>query len=281
MKADLHVHTIASDGILTPFEIVKWAYKKNIKAIGITDHDTIEGISTAIESAKQYNIIIVPGIEISCIFGNEEIHILGYFIDYESKEIIEKTKVLRESRLFRGEKIVKKLNALGLKLSIADIHEIAGKGVIGRPHIARAMIKKNYVSSIEEAFEKYIGRSKPAFVERYRLSIEEGVNLIHSAGGAAIIAHPGLIENQKAIEEAIRLNIDGIEAIHSKHSIEEVVKYSDIAHKDKLIITGGSDFHDKFIDSIPVLGDYYVDFNQVKLLYDRAQYYKGGENKIE
>lgn len=280
MKADLHVHTVASDGTLTSYEIVQWAHKKNIKAIGITDHDTTEGIFNAIESAKEYDIIIVPGIEISCIYENEEIHILGYYIDYECKNILEITKILKESRLSRGEKIVKKLNELGLNLSIDDIHEIAGKGVIGRPHIARAMIEKNYVSTIEEAFEIYIGRSKPAYVERFRLSIEEGISLIHNAGGAAVIAHPGLINNEKATEEAIKLKVDGIEAIHSKHSVEETIKYSKLADKYNLIITGGSDFHDKYIDNIPVLGDYYVDINQVNLLNIKSKYYKKRRNSV-
>ncbi len=273
-KVDLHVHTTSSDGSLSPLEAVEWASRKKIYGIAITDHDTVEGIKAAIENAKLYDIIVIAGIEISCTFEDKEIHILGYFIDYENKELLEKTKILKESRKSRGEKIIEKLNDLGFDLSFKDVYKISRDGVIGRPHIAKAMIEKKYVETIQEAFEKYLGRHKPAYVERYKLFIEEGIKLIHSAGGVAVIAHPGLIKNEKIIYEAIRLKADGIEAIHSKHSEQDVIKYKEIANKYNLIVTGGSDFHGDFTNNMPVLGDYFVDYKQVVLLSKKAEFYK-------
>ncbi|WP_352417825.1 PHP domain-containing protein [Proteiniborus sp.] len=276
-KADLHIHTTFSDGSLTPNEIVKWASKKKVHAIAITDHDTVEGIKATIESAILYDIITIAGIEISCTMEEEEVHILGYFIDYEDNNLLNMTKLLKESRESRGEKIIEKLNYLGFEISLEDVYDISGTGVIGRPHIAKAMIKKEYVNTIEEAFGKYLNRNKPAYVERYKLSIEDGINLIHRAGGVAVIAHPGLVKSKKVIYEAIRLNVDGIEAIHSKHSEQDVIKYSEIGNKYNLIITGGSDFHGNYNNNVPVLGDYYIDYEQVILLKKKANSIRKGE----
>lgn len=276
-KADLHIHTTFSDGSLTPNEIVKWASKKKVHAIAITDHDTVEGIKATIESAILYDIITIAGIEISCTMEEEEVHILGYFIDYEDNNLLNMTKLLKESRESRGEKIIEKLNYLGFEISLEDVYDISGTGVIGRPHIAKAMIKKEYVNTIEEAFGKYLNRNKPAYVERYKLSIEDGINLIHRAGGVAVIAHPGLVKSEKVIYEAIRLNVDGIEAIHSKHSEQDVIKYSEIGNKYNLIITGGSDFHGNYNNNVPVLGDYYIDYEQVILLKKKANSIRKGE----
>ncbi len=273
-KSDLHVHTTFSDGSLTPLEVVKWASNKDIHAIAITDHDTIEGIEYAIEGSKLYDVLIVPGIEISCMCEDEEIHLLGYYFDLLDEKLLEKLRVLKNSRETRGERIIEKLNKLGLVLTLREVHDIAGNGVIGRPHVARAMINRKYVSSVQEAFDKYLDKHKPAYVDRYRLSLKEGISLIHQAGGVAVIAHPGLIKNKRIFYDTIKMRIDGIEVIHSKHSPEDVLKYEQIANENNLIITGGSDFHGDTIDDIPVLGDYFVDYSQVELLYNKAKLYR-------
>lgn len=273
-KADLHIHTTFSDGSLTPNEIVKWASRKKVYAIAVTDHDTVEGIKFAVECGRLYDIIIIAGIEISCTFEEEEIHILGYFIDYEDKNLLETTRILKKSRESRAKKIIKKLNDLGFDITLEDVYNISGTGVIGRPHIAKAMIEKKYISTVEEAFEKYLKKDKPAYVERFKLSIEEGINLIHSTGGVAVIAHPGLIKNKKVIHEAISFNADGIEVIHSKHSKQDMLKYCKIANRYNLIITGGSDFHSDLINSVPILGDFYVNYKQVCFLSKKANLYK-------
>lgn len=273
-KSDLHIHTTFSDGSLTPYEVVKWASQKNIYAIAISDHDTIEGIECAINSSKLYDIIIIPGIELSCIFEDEEIHLLGYYFDLLNADLIETLKILKLSRETRGEKIIKKLNKLGFSLTIQEVYNIVGKGVIGRPHIAKAMVDKNYVSSVQEAFDKYLNRYRPAYVDRYRLSLREGINIIHRAGGVAVIAHPGLIRNENIFNETLKMEIDGIEAIHSKHSPQDILRYRQVANENRLIITGGSDFHGEFNDKTPVLGDYFVDYSHVELLYKKANNYK-------
>lgn len=273
-KCDLHIHTTFSDGSLTPHEVVKWASHKDIYAIAITDHDTIEGIEYAINSSKLYDIIIIPGIELSCIFEDEEIHLLGYFFNLQNVDLLETLKILKQSRELRGEKIIKKLNNLGFSLTIQEVNDIAGNGVIGRPHIAKAMINRNYVSSVQEAFDKYLNKHRPAYVDRYRLSLKDGINLIHRAGGSAVLAHPGLIKTDKIFYQILKMAIDGIEAIHSKHTLQDTLRYRQVANENKLIITGGSDFHGDFNDKLPVLGDYFVDYSHANLLYRKANYYK-------
>ncbi|MGF7057099.1 PHP domain-containing protein [Brassicibacter mesophilus] len=273
VKVDLHIHTTASDGLLHPYEVVDWANKKNIEIIAITDHDTTDGIKRAINRAKSYDIIVIPGIEFSCDFNGEEIHILGYYIDYESEILNRVTSRLKESRLIRGEKIVNKLINMGLKITVQDVKSLAGKGAVGRPHIARALINKGYADSIEEAFSKYIGRNRPAYVDRLKLSVKECIELIHSVGGVAVLAHPGLIESDKIISEVIKYEIDGIEVVHSKHSRDTMNELASLADCLGLIKTGGSDCHGTLIDNKPMLGDFYIDIEQFELLRDKASYY--------
>lgn len=277
-KADLHIHTIFSDGSLTPLDIVKLASQKGLYSISITDHDTVDGIKPAMDNGKVFDIIVIPGIEISCQFHNEEIHLLGYFIDFQNQELLQMLNMFKESRESRGKKIVEKLNNLGLYISLEEVIEIAGDGVVGRPHIAKALVNNNYVTSIQEAFDKYLDNDKPAYVDRYRPTLKQGIEIIHNSGGAAVIAHPGLIKNTNAIIEAIKYGVDGIEAIHSKHSTEEVLKYSKIARENDLVITGGTDFHGDLSSNAPIIGEFFIDYSQVELLFNRAVLYKERSN---
>lgn len=277
-KNDLHIHTIFSDGSLTPFDVVRLASQKGLYSISITDHDTIEGIKSAMDNGRVFDIIVIPGIEISCQFHNEEIHLLGYFIDFQNQELLQTLNMFRESRESRGKKIVEKLNSLGINISLKEVVKIAGNGVIGRPHIAKALVNNNYVESIQEAFDKYLNNNKPAYVDRYKLSLKQGIELIHNAGGAAVFAHPGLVKNNDSIIEAIKYGIDGIEVIHSKHTTKDVLKYTKIAKKNNLVITGGSDFHGDLSDNAPIIGDFFIDYSHVELLFNRAVLYKERRN---
>lgn len=273
IKSDLHVHTTASDSLFTPKEVVQWANKKNVRIISITDHDTVDGINSAIYEANLYNITVIPGIELSCDYNGEEIHILGYYIDYESEKIYKVTKKLIESRLSRGEKIISRLIDIGYDISFEQVKKVANEGVIGRPHIARVLMENGYIKSIEEGFSKLLAKNKPAYVERFKLSIKESIDLIHEIGGVSVLAHPGLIKNSNIISEIVAYGIDGIEVVHSKHSINDTIKYSSYAESHDLFKTGGSDCHGVLIENNPLLGEYSIDYEQIKKLIEKASYY--------
>lgn len=271
MIFDLHIHTTCSDGIFTPEQVVDIAKSKKVAGIAITDHDTVAGLDPAIRYSKILsNIIVIPGIEFGCIYKDEEVHILGYFIDYKSSILIELTKKLRDSRVTRGIQMIEKINTLGMQLSLEDVKEFVEEGYIGRPHVARAMVNRGYVNSINEAFERYLNRGKPGYVEREALTLCETINLIHKVNGIAVLAHPGLLNNNpKIIDHCIEMGIDGLEAIHSKHSKNDVVSILDICKKNDLIITGGSDFHGKKISNDYLLGKYYININDIPLMKGR------------
>lgn len=257
MIVDMHTHTSYSDGLYRPKELIDRAIKKNLSGIAITDHDTIDALDEAMAYAKAKNFILVPGIEFGCEYHDKEVHLLGYFIDPNHTDLIEATKQLKKSRIERGEKMVEKLVNLGFDLHIEDVKNLARDDYIGRPHIARALIEKNYVKDINEAFDKYLKKGAVAYVERFQLSISESIQLIRNANGISVLAHPGLIEDGSIIDPVISLGIEGIECFHSKHTEEDTRELLELAKNKNLIITGGSDFHGEE----DILGNYYIDFN--------------------
>lgn len=265
-KADLHIHTTASDGLLTPEEVVRWASLKRLKAAAITDHDTVNGIDAAIDAASRYGVEIIPGIEFSTIFEEEEIHILGYYIDYKEQWFLDMLKKIQNSRYERASKIIGKLNEMGVDITLDEVKEIAEDGILGRPHIARAMINKGYINNIKEAFRGYIGKGCPAYVERYKLSSREAIDVIKRLGGISILAHPGLIRNKAYIRDIVKLGIDGIEVYHSKHDEATTRDALSIAKSRNLLITGGSDCHGMKVNNEPILGNFSVDYKYVQLL---------------
>lgn len=270
MRFDLHVHTNHSDGILSPSKVVDLAVQQQLNGIAITDHDTISGIEDAIKQSFKYNNFkVIPGIEFSCVYRDEEVHILGYFIDYNNSDIIKITTKLKLSRLSRGIDIVKKINDLGMELNVEEVKAISGEDYIGRPHIARALIKKGYISSIQEGFDKYLNRGKSAYVERYKMTIEDTICLIKDSGGIAILAHPGLLKDKGIIEHCISLGIDGIECIHSKHTKADIKLFSEIASSNNLIATGGSDCHGDITNGSLLLGTCFVDIYDIPKMKER------------
>ncbi|NLK35873.1 MAG: PHP domain-containing protein [Gracilibacteraceae bacterium] len=268
LRADLHIHTTASDGFLSPEEVVRWAGIKRLAAIGITDHDTVKGISPAKKAALRFGVEVIPGIELSTIFEDEEIHILGYYIDYKTRWFTDILEKIQNSRYERAGKIVDKLNDMGIDITLEQVKGIADEGSMGRPHIARAMIDKGYISNIREAFSEYIGKDRPAYVERYKLSSGEAIDMIKRLGGISVLAHPGLINNKTNIEKIIDLGIDGIEVYHTKHDDETVRNSLAIAHSRKLLITGGSDCHGIKLNNEPILGNCSIDYKYVQMLKD-------------
>ncbi|HYE09106.1 MAG TPA: PHP domain-containing protein [Patescibacteria group bacterium] len=270
-KADLHVHTTASDGLLSPEEVVKWAAHKKLKAVAITDHDTVKGVQPAIDISEHYNIEVIPGIEFSSEHMDEEIHILGYYIDYEQNWLREKLDEMYQSRYTRAVKMIERLNEIGIDITLEQVKAIAESGTIGRPHIARAMQEKGYIDNMKDAFRTYIGKGGPAYVERYRISCREAIDIIKQLGGVPVLAHPGLINKKECIKEILDMGIEGIEVYHTKHD-DEIIRYSlKLAAEYDLLMTGGSDCHGVFLNNEPIMGNVWVDYKYVELLKEKSE----------
>lgn len=258
---DLHVHTTASDGLFTPEEVVRWAYKKKLSAIAITDHDSVDGIQAAVDEGMKYSVRIIPGIEINTDYKGLEVHILGYYIDYKATWLNNLLKEIRSARFDRAKKMIEKLNGLGIFISLDEVLEIAGPASIGRPHIARVLEKNNYVQSSKEAFERYIGINQPAYVERYKITPFEAIKVILRSKGVPVLAHPGLIKYYDIIKELVESGLQGIEVFHIKHDEEVVQLLTKIAKQYNLIITGGSDCHGVLYHGQPILGTLNIEKN--------------------
>jgi predicted metal-dependent phosphoesterase TrpH len=243
MRADLHLHTNASDGQYSPAELVELARKFDV--IAITDHDTTEGVAPAQQAAqKQGAPVVIPGIELSAEDAEGDVHMLGYYVDIDNTEFQTTLTRFRDNRYRRGQLMVKKLAAMGMPLEWDRIVAIANGGAIGRPHIARAMLEAGYVESVKDAFNRFISNDGPAYVARTRLSPEEAVALIHSAGGVAVLAHPGLLKDYRAmLLRLIAVGLDGVEVNHPSNSEAVRLDLRGIATSTSLIMTGGSDFH--------------------------------------
>jgi predicted metal-dependent phosphoesterase TrpH len=244
-QADLHIHSTASDGRLTPAEVVKEAAERGLKFIALTDHDTIEGIVPALAAAKDFpNLKLIPGVEISTDIPAGEVHVLGYFFDYTSRELGAKLDRFRNSRLNRAKGMVAKLDKLGIHLDWQRVEQIAGSSVMGRPHIAQAMLEKGYIDSFKQAFTDYIGRDGPAYVEREKVTPAEAVALIIKARGLAVLAHPFTAGDPEAMAVELKsAGLAGLETYYDGYSDEEIEQLAAIAKRHELITTGGSDFH--------------------------------------
>ncbi len=269
IKFDLHIHTNYSDGLFDPIQVIKLARERGLDGIAITDHDTISGIEEAknyIESNYKGNFSLVPGIEFGCIDEGEEIHILAYFIDYKNPELLDLIAKLKLSRINRSKKIIQKLNELGIPISFDEVLKETKDNLIGRPHIARALIKKGYSKDIANAFDKYIGVGKPAYVDRFKLGLREVIGLVNNIGGISVLAHPGLLKDKTKIQKCIELGIDGIECIHSDHSYEETKHFKKICIDNNLKITGGSDCHGQYQEGDLLLGNYYLELENIDML---------------
>lgn len=241
---DLHLHSTASDGSFSPQELVQLASKLQLKAIAITDHDSVDGITPALRAGRKHaKLEVIPAVELSSVLKNRDVHFLGYFINHKSVWLEDCLSKLRQSRLERAAKMVKSLRKGGFDIVIKDVLEEAGKGSVGRSHVAKVMLKKGQIDSINEAFNKYIGRDRPCYVEKYSYPPEEVISIIKKIGGIAVLAHPGLSLVDEEIPQFIKCGIKGIEVLHSEHSKEDISRYSRLADKLGLIKTGGSDCH--------------------------------------
>ena len=249
MSADLHIHTTFSDGSYKPEEIIDMAQKKDFKTIAISDHDTLDGINPALEYASNKDIEVIPAIEFSTFEGKAEIHILGYFIDHEDDYLRKIVKKIFDSRKIRAQKMVELLNKQNIDITYNEVKNMASDDYIGRPHIAKLMIKKGYINEMKDAFtDQYIGNGGKAYVEKYKLSPVDAIDLILNTGGIPVLAHPVFINHGEAmdkqdIKKLKDTGLLGLEVYHSKHNEKTIEYYKNIAQELDLLITGGSDFH--------------------------------------
>jgi predicted metal-dependent phosphoesterase TrpH len=256
-KIDLHTHTNYSDGYNSPEKLIKKVNDHGITILSITDHDSVNAISEASNYAEKFGIEIIPGVEISSDIRDTEVHILGYFFDPQNKELEHYLHFFRDERYKRAIRIVKKLNILGLDITIDDVMKYAQNSAVGRPHIAQALLEKGQVKSFFEAFYKYIGNHAPAYERKVHLSPQSAFKIINDAGGLSFIAHPGNMP-EILIKELIDAGVDGIEVIHPSHSPEQVRFYRGIVNEYFLLESGGSDYHGGRREDDENLGKYYT-----------------------
>jgi predicted metal-dependent phosphoesterase TrpH len=242
-KADLHLHSVYSDGRFTPQEIVKLANSKGISIISIVDHDSIQGLEETEVAANAVGIEVIPGVELSSSMNQKEVHILGYFIDRKNTKLNNYLQYFRDERRKRAEKIVKNLNDLNIPLKMESVVEEGFVGSIGRPHIAHALLVNGFLGNYDEAFEKYIGLNGPAYEEKIHFSPKDAIELISQAGGLSFLAHPNKTLNENELVNLIDMGIDGMEVIHPSHNTERVNYYKGITIQYFLLESGGSDFH--------------------------------------
>ncbi len=269
--ADLHLHTLFSDGTYTPQELMEEAKKCDLSCIAVVDHDTVSGIAPVLESAGSKDMEVLPGIELTAEYRGMEIHILGYLIDYKNKELVEKTELLRRNRIERIYKITDKLKSMGVSLSAETVFGLAKLGTVGRLHVARAMVKEGLVSSTFEAFAKFIGDRCPAYVLGFRLSPQEAIGLIKNSGGIPVLAHPYTLNQNDALDKIIGYGIMGLEVYYPEHSEHMVNFYLNLAGKYNLLATGGSDCHGAAKSEVKI--------GSVKIPYELVEKLKAAKEK--
>lgn len=267
-EADLHCHTTESDGLLTPYELIKAASEIGLKAVGITDHDTVSGWGESVKAGKKFGVEILKGIELNTEWQGTEVHILGYEPDQKSKQFQDKLQELREARRKRMIRILDRLHNIKIDISVSEINAIAKGESVGRPHIAQALIQHGYAKTVKDAFDQYIGAEAPAYVPRFKLTPKEGIDLIREAGGLAVLAHPGQHDLGKFIQQWAKEGLQGIEVSHSDHTLEDEQLYREVAQKLHLIMTGGSDFHGEGRKMGVKLGGWGVPFKIVEQIRD-------------
>ncbi len=248
MRIDLHTHTTASDGSLSPEELVRHAKQQGVSALAVTDHDSVAGLTRAATEGERQGVEIIPGIEISCLYGKVELHVLGYFINAQDPRLQATLPKYLASRNNRNPRIVKRLRELGCDLTYEDVMAFAGPATVGRPHIAQVLLRKGYVRSVAEAFDRYLAEGSPAYVPRALPTPAEAIGLIKQIGGVPVLAHPVYTSRLKEPFEQIcatlkNVGLMGIEAIYSSHTQQQTDHYRRVAREQELLVTGGSDFH--------------------------------------
>lgn len=279
---DLHIHSTASDGSLTPADIIDHAQKLNLAAIAITDHDSVDGSKEALQIDIPPSLHFLTGVEISAAHppffpGSGSFHILGYAIHLDNRDLNQALSKLQDARKNRNPEILKRLNKLGFRISLEEVNQEVGEGQLGRPHIAYAMLKKGFVASINEAFDKYLGNAGPAYVDKDRIECEQAISIIRAAGGVPVLAHPALLNienNQKLdalLQNLVKIGLAGIEVYYPGHSPQQIRQYTELAENYGLLMTGGTDFHGSITPDTKMGsgdGDLFVPYTLYKELID-------------
>lgn len=247
-RVDLHLHTTFSDGSLSPCEVLTRAQTACVTTLAVTDHDTVDGLPEAFEAGASLGIEVIPGIEISSRHGASELHILGYFLDWNDAGLRYELARLKETRHLRNPLIIQKLNELGLDISYDEVRALAGDVSVGRPHIARVLMNKGYVTTAKEAFDRYLAEGAAAYVARELPDPADAIALIRAAKGVAVMAHPVWLHRngesiEKLCEDLKAVGLQGIEAHYSTHRPDQTAQYLNVAQRLDLLVTGGSDFH--------------------------------------
>ncbi|MBD3290905.1 PHP domain-containing protein [candidate division KSB1 bacterium] len=269
-NADLHIHSIYSDGADSPLEIIDKAKENHLKAISITDHDNISAFPVGKNYAIEAGVEFIPGVEISTVFNGIDLHLLGYYFDAEDSALLSYIKFLQEERKIRARKIIDKMLHQGIKLDVEKVMKKAYPGSVGRPHIADVLVEDGFVSSYQHAFNQYIGDKCCCFVPKYQITPREAINLVKDAGGLCFIAHPGIDVNDAGIRELIHLGIDGIETIHPRHSPQQISYFRDLIEKYRLLECGGSDCHGNRKKE-PLLGKMTISYEVVQKIKQRKE----------
>ena len=273
------MHSTASDGSFTPEALMNLAREKSLKTVALTDHDTVEGLVQARRSAEMLGLEFIAGIEISAQFEPGTMHMLGYFLNTESKPLLETLAGLQQARGERNPEIIRKLQASGINITYEEVVKASGGGQVGRPHFAKVLVEKKVVRSYEEAFEKFLKRGAAAYVDKRRLSPEDAIETILAAGGVPVLAHPKQLrisyeEAGKVFERLKTCGLGGIEAYHSSHNKTEIKHFCQLAKMFDLIVTGGSDFHGaskRYAELGMLASGHALDYETVEALRQRAR----------
>jgi hypothetical protein len=261
--ADLHLHTFFSDGTFSPEELAGHGARLGFAAMALTDHDSVEGCARMATACSAAGMEFIPGTELTAELGNTELHLLGYFLDTHNEKFLAEIGRFQTVRQNRILEMVAAINKLGVPLEVESVFALANCKSPGRPHVARALVKAGLVKNLDDAFERFLKKGRPAWVPKTKMSALQGIELIHQTGGLAVMAHPGLNHNDDIIPDLVKAGLDGIECFHTKHSTAMSERYLEIADKYHLLVTGGSDCHG-FSKNKPLIGT-------VKLPYEHVE----------
>lgn len=270
-RVDLHIHSTASDGVLSPSEVVRLALEQGLSTIALTDHDALSGIPEAQAAALGTGLEVIPGVEVNSEGSWGDLHFLGFYVHVGSPLLNERLQAMREARIGRARQMIENLARLGMPLDWEEVQMLAGGESVGRPHIARALVSRGYVTSTRQAFDRYIGRNGPAYVPRLRLTPGEVIEAIRQANGVAVLAHPAYSGVLDRIAEFVSYGLQGVEVYYPEHSPQDIQALLTICRKYDLLATGGSDFHGPHHSEGAPLGSVYVPEECVLRLRERAR----------